>query len=123
MAASICLPDTMLAYVVEGESASVQTVPVPSPAPGECLVKVSRSGICNTDLEILKGYMGFKGVLGHEVPAARLASLSASTADVCLDHRCTLTLSRSTHTYCPLHRQLLTFGSPRTVRRRGGLSA
>ena len=24
------------------------------------------AGICNTDLEITKGYMGFKGVLGHE---------------------------------------------------------
>jgi alcohol dehydrogenase len=32
----------------------------------ELLVRVLRAGICNTDLEIVKGYMGFKGILGHE---------------------------------------------------------
>ena len=30
------------------------------------LVKVHLAGICSTDLQILKGYMGFTGVLGHE---------------------------------------------------------
>ncbi|HID86331.1 MAG TPA: alcohol dehydrogenase, partial [Anaerolineae bacterium] len=30
------------------------------------LVRVSLAGICNTDLEITRGYMGFRGVLGHE---------------------------------------------------------
>ncbi len=34
--------------------------------PNESLVRVLRAGICNTDLEIVKGYMGFRGVLGHE---------------------------------------------------------
>ena len=29
-------------------------------------MRVLRAGICNTDLEIMKGYMGFSGVLGHE---------------------------------------------------------
>ncbi|MCP4589715.1 MAG: alcohol dehydrogenase catalytic domain-containing protein [bacterium] len=33
---------------------------------GECLVRVHLAGICATDLEIAKGYMGFAGVLGHE---------------------------------------------------------
>lgn len=32
----------------------------------EARIKVTMAGICNTDLEITKGYMGFKGVLGHE---------------------------------------------------------
>lgn len=32
----------------------------------EALVKVKIAGICNTDLELVKGYMGFEGVLGHE---------------------------------------------------------
>jgi len=73
------LQETMLAYVVDGESASIQTIPVPTPEPRECLVKVSRSGICNTDLEILKGYMGFKGVLGHEVPALNHNTQSTTT--------------------------------------------
>jgi len=30
------------------------------------LVKVHLAGVCSTDLQILKGYMGFKGVPGHE---------------------------------------------------------
>lgn len=32
----------------------------------EALVRVLRSGICNTDLEIVLGYAGFKGTIGHE---------------------------------------------------------
>ena len=36
------------------------------PKSGEALVKVSIAGICNTDLELVKGYMDFEGVLGHE---------------------------------------------------------
>jgi threonine dehydrogenase-like Zn-dependent dehydrogenase len=33
---------------------------------GDTLIKVRKAGICATDLEITKGYMGFAGVLGHE---------------------------------------------------------
>src|SRR3954466_10134375 len=33
---------------------------------GEALVRVTLSGICNTDLEIARGYAGFRGTLGHE---------------------------------------------------------
>src|SRR5713101_376873 len=33
---------------------------------GEALIKVLQVGICNTDLEIIRGYMDFQGVLGHE---------------------------------------------------------
>lgn len=36
------------------------------PKPGEALIAVRLAGICATDLEIVKGYMGFAGVLGHE---------------------------------------------------------
>ena len=38
----------------------------PKPKPGEATVRVTMSGICGTDLEILKGYMSYTGVLGHE---------------------------------------------------------
>lgn len=38
----------------------------PVPQKGEALIKVTLAGICNTDFEITKGYMGYKGVLGHE---------------------------------------------------------
>lgn len=33
---------------------------------GEALVRVLKSGICNTDLEIIRGYAGFQGTIGHE---------------------------------------------------------
>jgi threonine dehydrogenase-like Zn-dependent dehydrogenase len=36
-------------------------------ARGETLVRVTLSGICNTDLEIARGYAGFRGTLGHEL--------------------------------------------------------
>jgi alcohol dehydrogenase len=38
----------------------------PVPPPGEALIRTRLAGICNTDLEIVRGYMGFQGVLGHE---------------------------------------------------------
>ncbi|MBI4826997.1 MAG: alcohol dehydrogenase catalytic domain-containing protein [Nitrospirae bacterium] len=38
----------------------------PRPASDEALIRVTYAGICNTDIEITKGYMGFSGVLGHE---------------------------------------------------------
>jgi threonine dehydrogenase-like Zn-dependent dehydrogenase len=45
----------------------------------ECLIRLLKAGICNTDLEITKGYFGFTGVLGHEfvgiVESAPTASL------------------------------------------------
>lgn len=40
--------------------------PMPTPKAGEALIKVNTIGICNTDYEITKGYMGYKGILGHE---------------------------------------------------------
>jgi len=46
---------------------AVRKVDVPTPAPGEALLRVRLAGVCNTDLEIVKGYMGFQGVLGHEL--------------------------------------------------------
>ena len=40
--------------------------PKPEPKTGEALIRVTLAGICNTDYEITKGYMGYVGVLGHE---------------------------------------------------------
>jgi threonine dehydrogenase-like Zn-dependent dehydrogenase len=40
--------------------------PGPEPDERECKVKVHLAGICATDLEIVRGYMAFSGVLGHE---------------------------------------------------------
>lgn len=38
----------------------------PVPAEGEVPVRVLRAGICETDLQLMQGYMDFRGVLGHE---------------------------------------------------------
>jgi threonine dehydrogenase-like Zn-dependent dehydrogenase len=48
-----------------GGTVAMQDVPPPEAA-GEALVRVTLSGICNTDLEIARGYAGFQGTLGHE---------------------------------------------------------
>lgn len=40
--------------------------PVPEPSQGEALIKTLFAGICNTDLELLRGYYDFNGVAGHE---------------------------------------------------------
>lgn len=45
----------------------------PVPAPGEVLVRVQRAGICETDLQLIRGYKGFRGVLGHEFAGVALA--------------------------------------------------
>ncbi len=56
----------MKALVFDGQLKLRLDYPIPKHLPGESLVRVLRTGICNTDLEITKGYMGFRGVLGHE---------------------------------------------------------
>lgn len=43
-----------------------RSYPEPRPAPGEVRIRTVLAGICNTDLEVVRGYAGFRGVLGHE---------------------------------------------------------
>src|SRR5579859_779080 len=43
-----------------------QNYPKPSLESGEALIRVLQAGICNTDLEITRGYLAFQGILGHE---------------------------------------------------------
>jgi len=38
----------------------------PEPAPGEALVRVRLAGVCQTDLELVRGYYSFTGIPGHE---------------------------------------------------------
>lgn len=38
----------------------------PTPPPGEALIRVHQAGVCATNLQLVKGYMGFQGILGHE---------------------------------------------------------
>ncbi|HJQ24865.1 MAG TPA: alcohol dehydrogenase catalytic domain-containing protein [Blastocatellia bacterium] len=55
----------MRALRFDGSLHFVSDAPLPV-RPDETLVHVLRAGICNTDLEIVKGYAGFRGTLGHE---------------------------------------------------------
>ena len=48
-----------------GNRLELQNIPQPS-NDSEALVRVVKSGICNTDLEIINGYAGFQGTIGHE---------------------------------------------------------
>src|SRR5882672_2829363 len=55
----------MKALRVDKKKLTVREIEKPE-AGGEALVRVLLSGICNTDLEIVRGYAGFKGTIGHE---------------------------------------------------------
>jgi threonine dehydrogenase-like Zn-dependent dehydrogenase len=44
----------------------LDTLNDPVPQEGEALIKMQMSGICSTDLELVKGYYPYRGVLGHE---------------------------------------------------------
>lgn len=57
----------MRALVLDDDGVKLQTDrPAPVPGDGEVLVRVRQAGICETDLQLIKGYHGFRGVLGHE---------------------------------------------------------
>lgn len=56
----------MRALVYKKELEYLTDYPVPRPKHGEALIRVTHAGICNTDIEITRGYMGFNGVPGHE---------------------------------------------------------
>jgi threonine dehydrogenase-like Zn-dependent dehydrogenase len=57
----------MRAIALDAGGVSLRTdYPDPAPRDGEVRVRVLRAGICETDLQLIRGYMGFRGVLGHE---------------------------------------------------------
>lgn len=56
----------MKALVFDNTLKLDKNYPNPIVKNNEVLIKTSMVGICNTDYEITKGYMGYKGVLGHE---------------------------------------------------------
>ncbi len=67
----------MLAIVFEQGKTVARDVPKPVPTEGEVLIQVIFAGICSTDLEIINGYGGFKGILGHEFVGTVIAGSSA----------------------------------------------
>ena len=56
----------MMKALIYDDKLLIKEIPKPERQKNQSLIKVILAGICNTDLEILKGYMAFKGVLGHE---------------------------------------------------------
>ena len=56
----------MRAVVLSDSISLVTNHPSPTPQAGEVLVRVLKAGVCETDLQLIQGYMGFRGVLGHE---------------------------------------------------------
>ena len=56
----------MRALVFNNKLELKQDFEKPTPKENEALIKVKLVGICNTDYEITKGYMGYNGILGHE---------------------------------------------------------
>jgi threonine dehydrogenase-like Zn-dependent dehydrogenase len=56
----------MRALLLDDGLLLVEDYPTPEPPPGEALIRVGLAGVCNTDLELVEGYMQFHGVPGHE---------------------------------------------------------
>ena len=56
----------MRAVLLNDAGLQVAETVVPIPKPGEVLIRVLKAGICETDLQLVRGYMGFRGILGHE---------------------------------------------------------
>lgn len=56
----------MKALFFDGTLQYVIDYPLPKREKGEALIRVLFAGLCNTDVEIMRGYMEFRGVLGHE---------------------------------------------------------
>jgi alcohol dehydrogenase len=59
----------MLAVHLEDGRVEVRSVPVPARPRGFALLRLLAAGICNTDLELQRGYYGFAGIPGHEFVA------------------------------------------------------
>jgi alcohol dehydrogenase len=56
----------MHALYLDGDLKLRSDLPVPTPPEGEALIRTRLAGICNTDVELVRGYLNFRGVLGHE---------------------------------------------------------
>jgi threonine dehydrogenase-like Zn-dependent dehydrogenase len=56
----------VLAFVVRNHALTAVRKPLPTLRRGWALVRVRLAGICNTDVEILRGYHAFRGTPGHE---------------------------------------------------------
>src|ERR1043165_5683471 len=56
----------MLSVHLENGRIAVREIAKPEQMPGYALIRTLAAGICNTDLELQRGYYGFSGTPGHE---------------------------------------------------------
>jgi threonine dehydrogenase-like Zn-dependent dehydrogenase len=56
----------MLSVHFENQRVSLRHPRRPAPRPGRAVIRMLCAGICNTDIELLRGYYGFRGTPGHE---------------------------------------------------------
>ena len=70
----------MLAVHLENGVVSMRDVPLPARPPGFALLRLIAGGICNTDLELQRGYYGFTGTPGHEFVAEVVEADTAALA-------------------------------------------
>jgi alcohol dehydrogenase len=59
----------MIAVHIEQGQTAVRDIPKPRRPRGHALLRLLTGGICNTDLELERGYYGFSGIPGHEFVA------------------------------------------------------
>lgn len=94
----------MRALVLDDQVSLRASHPAPVAAEGEVLVRVTRAGVCETDLQLIKGYMGFRGVLGHEFVGVAESGPFEGRRVVgeinCACWRCQ-TCREGRHTHCP----------------------
>jgi alcohol dehydrogenase len=64
----------MMAVYLQGGAVQVRDIAVPDRPHGFALLRLLASGICNTDLELQRGYYGFAGIPGHEFVAEVVAA-------------------------------------------------
>lgn len=69
----------MLSLWLENNRIDIRDIPQPR-KPNEALIKIRKAGICSTDLELVKGYYPYTGILGHEFVGEMISSPPASTS-------------------------------------------
>ena len=63
---------------LENNQISLRDIPQPR-KPNEALIKIRKAGICSTDLELVKGYYPYTGILGHEFVGEVISLTPASS--------------------------------------------
>jgi threonine dehydrogenase-like Zn-dependent dehydrogenase len=113
----------MLSFVVRNRRLKATSRPLPKLRPRWALIHVRLAGICNTDLEILRGYHHFHGTPGHEFvgEVSSVEGVDRATCDQWLGKRVAgeINVTCSAYGYKPVcafcRRRLKTHCSRRTV--------